>query len=346
LQAKILVVDDNPLNVELLEAYLNSSDYITLTAYNGIEALEQVSKNTPDLILLDVMMPEMDGYEVCRKLKNEEDTRLIPIIMLTALHDVQDRIKGIEAGADDFISKPFNNVELLTRVKSLLRIKRLNDELESIENVLFSLAAVIEAKDPYTRGHSERVALYAERLAKEIGLTEEDQKSLRRAGFLHDIGKIGISSSILNKPGQLSDAEISEINKHSSISELIIKPLKSANTILPAIKHHHERWNGTGVPDALTGENIPLFARILMIADIFDALTTDRPYRNRLSFKEAINELEQEAGTTCDPRLVEVFAKMIRKAIKTDEDILKVVLKIKPTELTNQIIDIHSALGD
>lgn len=340
MQSKVLIVDDNPLNVELLEAYLSSSGYEIYIADNGAAALEQVEKHFPDLILLDVMMPQIDGYEVCHRLKNDEKTRLIPIIMLTALHDIQDKIKGIEAGADDFISKPFNNIELLTRVRSLLRIKHLNDELESIENIIYSLATIIEAKDPYTRGHSERVAIYAERLARELGLSEEDQKTLRRAGLLHDIGKIGIPSLILNKPSELSNEEFTEVNKHSVISELIIKPLKSAQAILPAIRHHHERWDGSGIPDGLSGESIPLFARILMVADIYDALTTDRPYRGRLTQEKATSLLIQESGRVCDPHVTDVFLKMIQRSEIIDDDI-DVTFSLK-SPLSSEIINLQN----
>lgn len=313
MKPKVLVVDDNPLNIELLDAYLKSSGYEIITATNGREALSIIDSNPPDLLLLDIMMPEMDGYEVCRKVKGEPSTRTIPIVLLTALHDVQDRIKGIEAGCDDFISKPFNNIELLTRVKSLLRIKALNDELEDMENVLYSLASIIEAKDPYTRGHSERVSYYAVKLAEELGFSKDDQILLKRAGLLHDIGKIGIPGIILNKPSELTDEELKEINKHPAIAEIILKPLKFASSIIPVIRYHHEQWDGNGMPEGLKGTQIPLLARVLMIADIYDALTTDRPYRSKLSMEDALKTLHHDSNKVCDPELVDIFDRMIRR---------------------------------
>lgn len=312
--SNILIVDDNPLNIELLEGYLSSSNYAIAKATNGLEALERVEADKPDLILLDIMMPGLNGYEVCKHLKDNPGTRLIPIIMLTALHDIKDKVQGLEAGADDFISKPFNNIELTTRIKSLLRIKHLNDELEDMESIVVTLARAIEAKDLYTRGHSERVAKYAEELAKYLGISISDQILLRRSGFLHDIGKIGVPGNILNKPDSLSDLEVEEINKHTIISAEILKPLRSARQVIPIIRHHHEKWNGTGQPDKLKGEDIPLLARILTVADIYDALTTDRSYRPRMTQEKAFKVLLSEAGTSCDPDIVNNFIKMMEEA--------------------------------
>lgn len=322
MKPKVLIVDDNPLNIELLDAYLKSSGYEIINATNGKEAIASINANPPDIILLDIMMPEIDGYEVCRRVKSDPSIRTIPIILLTALHDVQDRITGIEAGCDDFISKPFNNIELLTRVKSLLRIKTLNDELEDMENVLYSLASIIEAKDPYTRGHSERVAVYAVKLAEELSLSNDDQILLKRAGLLHDIGKIGIPGIILNKPSELTEDELREINKHSVISENILKPLKFASNIIPIIRYHHERWDGSGMPNGLKGTQIPLLARILMIADIYDALTTDRPYRSKLSMEDALKTLHQDSNKVCDPELVIKFASLIRRYSEENRNII------------------------
>lgn len=316
MKSKILAVDDNPLNIELLEAYLLKDGYEVIVANNGVEALEQVKNQKPDLVLLDIMMPELDGYEVCKTLKNDPEYRFIPIIMLTALHDIKDKVKGIEAGADDFISKPFNHLELMTRVKSLLRIKYLHDDLEDMENIIYTLTTAVEAKDKYTRGHSERVSKYAEGLAKYLKLSKADQILLRRAGLLHDIGKIGISGEILNKPGVLDADEMDDVKRHPVISADILKHLKSVQQIIPAIKHHHERWDGTGHPDKLKGEKIPLLARILQVADIYDALTSDRPYRSKMSNKEALGVLKLEAGKSCDPRLVDSLIEMLK--VKTD----------------------------
>lgn len=311
MKPKILAVDDNPANIEILEAYLLKDGYEIIKASNGIEALEKVNEHSPDIILLDIMMPEMNGYEVCEKLKNDPKYRFIPIIMLTAMQDIKDKIKSIEAGADDFITKPFNHLELRTRIKSLLRIKSLYDDLEDMENILFTLASIIEAKDEYTKGHSERVSKYAQRLAEHLGLPKLDQTLLRRSGLLHDIGKIAISSDILNKPGALTGKEMDDINKHVLISSDFLKHLKSAEQLLPIIKYHHERWDGTGYPDGLNGEEIPLLARILRVADIYDALTSDRPYRSKMSKEKAFEVLRSEANKGCDPNLVDALIKML-----------------------------------
>lgn len=312
--SKVLIVDDNQLNIELLEGYLANSDYQIASANNGLEALEQIAMDKPDLILLDIMMPGLNGYEVCRRLKGDPATRLIPIIMLTALHDMKDRIEGLESGADDFISKPFNHVELAARIRSLLRIKHLNDELEDMESIIVTLAKAIEAKDLYTKGHSERVAKYAEELAKYLGLSDSDQVLLRRSGLLHDIGKIGVAGNILNKPDSLNKFEVEEISKHTTISAEILKPLRSAAQVIPIVKHHHEKWNGSGQPDALKGVQIPLLARILTVADIYDALTTDRSYRPRMTQEKAFKVLSEESGVSCDPEIVTSFIEMMEEA--------------------------------
>lgn len=322
MNSKLLLVDDSPLNIELLDGYLSSGNYDIVTAANGVEALEKVAEHNPDLILLDIMMPGMNGYEVCKRLKKDPATRFIPIILLTALHDIKDKIEGIEAGADDFISKPFNHIELTTRIRSLLRIKHLNDELEDMESIVITLAKAIEAKDLYTRGHSERVAKYAEALAKYRNHEWSDQILLRRAGFLHDIGKIGIPGNILNKPASLSALEVKEVSKHTTISAEILKPLRSAQQVIPIVRHHHEKWNGTGLPDGLRGEEIPLLARILTVADIYDALTTDRSYRPRMTKEKAFEVLLSESGTSCDPSIVESFIKMLEEAEAADQTIV------------------------
>ncbi len=311
---KILVVDDNAANVDLLEAYLQASDYRVLKAYNGREGLEMTYKHMPDLILLDIMMPGIDGYEVCRKLKEDGKTRLIPIVIITALSELEDKIRGLDVGADDFLSKPFNRLELMARVRSLLRIKRLHDDLDSSENIIFTLALALEAKDPYTKGHSERVAELSRRLAEEIGLPPESRERLYKAGILHDIGKIGIRESILNKKEKLDDDEYGEVVNHSSIGANICDPLRSLADIIPVIRHHHERWDGSGNPDGLAGEEIPLGSRIISITDTYDAMTSERPYRAAMKSDVALRIMESEIDTgQWDPRLLRIFIKMMSK---------------------------------
>ncbi|HEX7549690.1 MAG TPA: HD domain-containing phosphohydrolase, partial [Candidatus Methylomirabilis sp.] len=265
----ILVVDDSALDRQLLKDELTGEGYQVSTAQNGEEGLAKVAETPPDLVLLDVIMPNLTGYEVCRRLKSDAHTILIPVVMITSLQATEERIRGIEAGADDFLSKPFNRQELMTRVRSLLKLKRHTDELENAETVLFSLALSVEAKDPYTTGHCDRLARYSVTLGRKLGMSAEYLKALHRGGILHDVGKIGIPDSILLKPGRLTPAERAVMQAHPVIGERICAPLKSLRLVLPIIRHHHERWDGSGYPDGLAGETIPLTARMLQVVDLF-----------------------------------------------------------------------------
>ena len=315
LKHKILVVDDNIANVELLEAYLMASDYDVIKAFDGQQGLDAAFSEDPDLILLDIMMPKLDGYEVCKMVKANEKTRFTPIVMITALSELEAKIKGLDVGADDFLSKPFNKLELLARVRSLLRIKNLHDDLDSSENIIFTLALALEAKDPYTGGHSERVADIAKGIAIEMGLPEEVQNKIHKAGILHDIGKIGVKESILNKEGRLDTEEYEEVVNHPALGANICEPLRSLTDVIPMIRHHHEKFNGTGHPDGLVGKDIPLGARIMAIADTFDAMTSVRPYRKALENEAALRimESEMDAGQW-DPEILKVFIDSKRTA--------------------------------
>ena len=240
-RGKILVVDDKPLNVELLEADLVSSGYDVITAYDGASALDQVTAEHPDLILLDVMMPGMDGFEVCRRLKSNEDTVLIPVVMVTALSDKADRIKGIESGVDDFLTKPVDSQELKARVRSLMRVKHFTDELDRAEAVITSLALGVEAKDPYTEDHCNRLSEYSVELGKRLGLSEQLLNALRLGGILHDVGKIGIPDAILLKKGKLTPDEFLTMKQRPEIGYNLCFPLHSLSLVLPIIRHYHER---------------------------------------------------------------------------------------------------------
>lgn len=309
---KILIVDDNEEMVHLLGEFLQDAGYVVFKAFHGSEAVEKVEQENPDLILLDAMMPSMSGFEVTERLKGQERTRLIPIIMLTGLSDVSDKIKGIEAGVDDFVVKPFNRLELLTRVKSLLRVKTYTDELENAETVIFSLALAVEAKDSYTEGHCNRLSYYGAKLAERISLPGEVVKAVRRGGILHDIGKIAIHDGILLKQGPLTPEEFDVIKQHPVIGERICKPLKSLSHVLPIIRSHQERWNGGGYPDGLRGEDIPISARVIMTVDLYDALTTHRPYREALPDDEAIRIIREETNAGLwDPYLIDEFLQMV-----------------------------------
>ena len=314
--ADILVVDDERLNLRLVEELLRTEGYGVRTAQNGEEALERVREARPDLILLDVMMPKLDGYEVCRRLKGNKETVFIPIIIVTALTRLDQKIKGIEAGADDFLTKPFNSAELITRVRSLLNVKQLTDELENAETVLFTLARAVEAKDPYTEGHCERLSAFSFQLGAALGLPEEELTALRRGGVLHDIGKIGIPDAILLKPGRLTPDEWMIMREHPLIGERICKPLKSLKLVLPIIRHHHEKWDGNGYPDGLKGEEIPITARVLQVVDVYDALTTKRPYKEAFSEQQVYQIMLGEAAKGWwDRRILETFVDLARRAM-------------------------------
>jgi putative two-component system response regulator len=292
--ATILVADDNWANLELLSELLHEQGYRAICVLDGDQAFKALGSQQIDLVLLDVMMPGRTGFDVCRAIKSNPETRLIPVVLVTGLADSGDRIQGIDCGADDFLSKPVNKQELLARVRSLLRLKQFTDELESAETVLFSLALSIEAKDPYTEGHCDRLSKYSVALAERLGLPEELRVALRRAGIVHDIGKVAVPEHILLKPGPLTPEEWKVMKQHPVAGERICSPLKSFRHVLPVIRHHHEKLDGSGYPDALKGGEIPATARILQTVDIYDALTTARPYRQALSPEEALAVMQQE----------------------------------------------------
>lgn len=309
----MLVADDLPGNLALIRDILESPRCRVITARNGKEALERAFVYQPDLILLDVMMPEMDGYEVCRRLKNHRDTQLVPIVIITALNDIEDKIRGIEAGADDFLNKPFNLAEFGARVRSLLRLKQITDDLEKAETVLFSFALGVEAKDPTTIGHCERLSRYSVKLGERIGLDGAALKALQRGGILHDIGKLGIPDAILLSPNPLSGEEWLVMRQHTLIGEKICQPLRTFSPVLPIIRYHHERWDGGGYPDGLKGEEIPITARILQIADVFDALCSQRPYKPPYDVQVVLDQLHGEARQGWrDPHLAHEFIRLVK----------------------------------
>jgi putative two-component system response regulator len=290
----ILVADDNESNCELLSSLLTGEGYRVNCVTDGQQALEQISANSIDVAVLDVVMPRKTGFDACLAIKSNPETRLIPVLLLTSLNSDDDRIRGIMCGADDFLSKPVNKHELLARVHSLLRLKQFTDELDNAEAVLFSLALSIEAKDPYTEGHCERLSKYSVAVADKLGLTEDLRVAIRRGGLVHDIGKLAVPESILLKPGPLTPEERKIMEQHTIAGERICAPLRSFRHVLPIIRSHHERQDGSGYPDGLKGEQVPLTARILQITDVYDALTTDRPYRKALSVGNAFEILREE----------------------------------------------------
>ena len=307
-KSQILVVDDGAENREILVDLLGSEGYIVDTAKDGAEAVEKALASPPDLILMDVSMPRLTGFEACRRLKADERTHLVPIVLVTGLVAREDRIQGIAAGCDDFLTKPVDSEQLMARTRNLLRTKSLVDELEQAENVLVSLANALDAKDNYTRGHSERVAKYASALGAEVGLGRIECRNLRRAGLLHDIGKIGTSLDYLHKPGPLTTAEYEEVKKHPVIGFEICRPLRTMAPLLALIRGHHERLDGRGYPDTLRGDAVPVPLRCLTIADVYDAITSDRSYRKAMPRDRAFKMMSEEASTGMwDARLVDLF---------------------------------------
>ncbi len=289
----MLVVDDVDVNARLVQAVLARDGHLVTVAASGEAALEAIAKEPPDLILLDVMMPGLDGFETCRRLKSDAVTRLIPVVLFTALRETDDRIRGFEAGADDFLSKPFHAHELRARVRSLIRIKRYTEDLETAESVILSLALTVEARDPSTDGHCQRLAAYACALGARLGLGEEDLTALERGGYLHDIGKVGIPDAVLLKPGPLTGEEYAVMKSHTIIGERLCGGLRSLSRVRAIVRSHHERLDGSGYPDGLSGDDIPLRAQIISVVDLFDALTTVRPYKKPWTMQDAWSEMRE-----------------------------------------------------
>ena len=292
----VLVADDTESIRLLYRKLLTSDGHEVIAVADGVAALAAVRERHPDVVLLDVTMPKLDGLEVCRRLKADPATRFTPVVLVTGLSDLQDRIKGIEAGADEFLSKPVHPLELRARVGSLSRMKHLIDELDSAEAAFMTLALTIEARDPTTNGHCERLAGHAVALGKALGLGEADLQALHQGGYLHDVGKVGVPDAVLLKPGPLTPAEFAIMQKHPDIGDSLCAPLQSLRTVRPIIRCHHERLDGSGYPQGLKGDEVPLLAQIVGIADVFDALTSDRPYRPALTVEDAAHHLQKEVA--------------------------------------------------
>jgi putative two-component system response regulator len=303
-RGKILVADDLPANREVLAEILLEAGHDVISVDGGEKMFEVLERDRPDLLIVDVRMPDLDGFTVCQRVKQRPETEFLPLILITAMRDMLNRRHGMSLGADDFIISPVNKLELRARVNSLLRMRQYYVDLEDHQSVILSLATALEAKHAYTRGHSERVGTLAFRLAVALGMPERDCELLRVAGMLHDIGKIGIPERLLNKPGRLTDAEFQQVMTHPPRGEGICRPLRAVQSALPLIRHHHERFNGKGYPDHLVGEQIPLGARVLALADAYDALTSERSYRRTLAPAEAMEVLARETGEGLwDPKI-------------------------------------------
>jgi len=307
----ILIVDDIELNRRLLKAMLKTAAYRILEAARPSVAIEILDREKVDLVVVDLVMPEMSGPEFCHLLKSERRTQLIPILMTTSVQGTENEVAGIESGADEFLIKPLQPAVARTRIRAMLRNKALTDSLEEAETILFALAQSVEHRDKYTGMHCERLTTYSLELGQALGLSRQDQLALYRGSYLHDIGKIGIPDGILFKRGLLTDEEWQTMRLHTIRGEEICKPMKTLAPVLPIIRSHHERWDGSGYPDGLSGEDIPLLARILQVADIYDALTTARPYKPAFSHHHAIEIMIEEARRGWrDPELVPLFAEV------------------------------------
>lgn len=309
----VLVVDDVVDNLILLERLLGDEGYLVLTATDGREAIETVEGAGPDLVIMDVRMPRLDGFAACRELKNDARSRLTPVVLMTGAAERDDRIHAIECGADDFLTKPIDPTELKARVRSLVRLKRYTDELDSAESVILSLARTVEARDPHTEGHCERIAFYAVALGRRLDLPDDDLAALHRGGYLHDIGKIAVPDAVLFKPGPLTVEELAVMRMHPIVGDQLCGNLRSLARVRPIVRHHHERLDGSGYPDGLRGAQVPLLAQIVGVVDVFDALVTDRPYRPAIGLDDALRQLQREVSLGWrSPQLVDAFVEAVR----------------------------------
>ncbi len=305
--AKILIVDENPLS------RMTAFDLLSLDGYEVIEADSSVMisagilEQQPDLILLDAMMRQVNSFALCRQLKENYRTANIPIVFTTLTDSREDRIKAMEAGGSDVLLKPLNRVELSARVKSLISQKQVHDEINQTEQVLFTIAKAVDSRS-VAKGSSFRVASLVKSFGKYLGLTNPELEDLAFAAHLHDIGTIAIPDAVMLKAGRLTDIEKELIRQHVLIGEEICQPLRNRSGVLPIIRHHHERWDGTGYPDGLSGQEIPYPAQIFQIIDIYDALTSDRPHKKAYTPNEALQIITEETTKGWrNPQLIEQF---------------------------------------
>jgi putative two-component system response regulator len=315
-RSRVLIADDRESIRALFHRLLSEDGHDVVLAPDGASALAAVHRHRPDVILLDVAMPLINGLEVCRQLKADPETRLTPVVLVSGQSELIDRLNGIEAGADEYLSKPVHPHELCARVRSLSRVKHLIDALDSAEAAFVALALTIEARDPYTNGHCERLSRTAVSLGRVLGVGDEDLHALRRGGYLHDIGKVGVPDSVLLKPGPLTPEEAAIMRRHPEIGDSLCAPLQSLRSVRPIILCHHERLDGSGYPAGLRGDEVPLLAQIVGIVDVYDALTSRRPYREALSHDEAVRFLleETQAGHF-NPAYVEAFLETLAPAL-------------------------------
>lgn len=330
----ILIADDDDEIISLLEMCLKRNNYNVVAKSNGEAALKEIRKNRYDLVILDVMMPKKDGIEVCRAIKSDNITKYLPVIMITANEDYKVMMSCFDAGADEYILKPFTEFEVLIRVKAMLRIKSLRDELLEVnkkpENKILrkieelktkyikavkSIVGIVEQKNLNTSQHSDLVTKYSVAIATEMGLGESEVEEIRLAAEFHDVGKIAVSDFIIGKKEKLSDKEWQEVKKHSSFSVRILKPFFNVSDIKDIIEQHHERYDGSGYPFRKRGEEIPLGARIIAVADAYESMLSDKTYRETLTAEEVMEELLSNAGKQFDPKVIDAFLRVLNKGI-------------------------------
>ena len=309
---RVLVVDDDAAISTLLERFLTHAGYAVQKAADAASTFAAVASYNPDVILLDVVFPGSNGYAVCERLKQDVMTRLTPVILVTGMTDRESRIRGREAGADDFLTKPIDTQELLARVGSLARLKRYTDDLDSATSIITTLATMIEARDGYTEGHCHRMANYATAVGRTLGLGALDLQALHRGGFIHDIGMLAIPPAVVLRAGPLEPDEFERVKSHTVVGDELCRGLRSLQAVRPIVRHHHERLDGSGYPDGLQGAQVPLLAQIIGIVDVYDAVTQQRPYQRTRSSSEGVQLLR--AHVDCgwrDRTIVEAFAEII-----------------------------------
>jgi putative two-component system response regulator len=330
--ATVLVVDSDPIGRQLFRGLLKASHYRILEAPGALEALAYLRSEAVDLVISDSVLRELSGIDLCRKMKSEKQLRLIPILLVSSVHGIEDEIAALESGADEYLVKPVSPMALRTRVRALLRTKNIINSLEEAESILFALARIVDSHDSDTGDHCQRLAHWSELTGAALGLPTAEMLALRQGSFLHDIGKVAIPDSILNKKGPLDAEEWTRMRQHTTIGESICRPMRSLRNALPIIRHHHERWDGSGYPDGLRGEQIPLLARVVQLADIYDAVISRRSYKGACSGAEALDTMQSEVDRGWrDPALFSVFRSVVARATDAD-DALAVEASVTPLE--------------
>jgi len=310
----LLVVDSDPVGRQLFRGVLKSSRYRILEASDVSEAIAILRNDKVDLVVTDLVLRDLSGLDLCRKLRAEKSTRLIPILVVTSVQTVESEIAGLDAGASEFLVKPISPMALRTRIRGMLRTKHVVDSLDEAESILFAMARIVDTRDSETGDHCERLAELSVLIGSAMGLPQADLTALRQGGYLHDIGKVATPDAILFKPGPLSEEEWAIMRQHTIVGESICRPMRSLRPVLPIIRHHHERWDGSGYPDGLRGEEIPLLARILQLTDVYDAIISKRSYKQAFDPDEALEMMQQEVDRGWrDPALFELFLSVMRR---------------------------------